>query len=133
MSYIDLTNKSGSDIRNLLVQDIRTKGFQPDDIILLSILNDQITLDNFLDHIKKNHTTFSIQTKQILLKVMIRFQEEAIPESMKYITLWSNLNTKKSNKRKKYRYKPYSTRKLKRTRKRKRKRKVSHNSKRKKH
>ena len=131
MSYINLTNKSGSDIRNLLVQDIKKKGFQPDNAILLSILNDTDALNKFFGHIKRNHTTFSKKTKQILLKVMIRFQEEAVQESMDYITLWNKLNNNKSNNR----YTPYSIRKLKRTRKRKgnRKRKVSHRSKRKKH
>lgn len=131
MSYINLTNKSGSDIRNLLVQDIKKKGFQPDNAILLSILNDTDALNKFFGHIKRNHTTFSKKTKQILLKVMIRFQEEAVQESMDYITLWNKLNNNKSNNR----YTPYSVRKLKRTRKRKgnRKRKVSHRSKRKKH
>jgi hypothetical protein len=135
MSYINLTNKSGSDIRNLLVQDIKKKGFQPDNAILLSILNDTDALNKFFGHIKRNHTTFSKKTKLILLKVMIRFQEEAVQESMDYITLWNKLNNNKSINRKKYRYTPYSIRKLKRTRKRKgnRKLKVSHRSKRKKH
>ena len=105
---------TGSDIRQIIASSIRRNGYEPDNKYITALINDKKVQNKFFYHIERNYTTFSSNTKKILLNVMIRLQEEAISESMKWIEI--------------FREKPYglSKHKNKRTKKRKtRKRKKS--------
>ena len=97
---------TGSDIRNKIVTSIRRDGYEPDNVYIIALINNKKAQDKFFYHIERNYTTFSSNTKKILLNVMIRLQEEAIPESMKWIEIFREKSSglsKHKNKRTKKR------------------------------
>jgi hypothetical protein len=110
---------TGSDIRQIIVSSIRRNGYEPDNKYILALINDKKVQDKFFYHIERNYTTFSSNTKKILLKVMIRLQEEAISESMKWINTFQKNSfggfkskTSKRTKKRKTRKRKKSKRKL---------------------
>ena len=70
--------QSGNNIRNNLVHNTPYNRH----LLILQIIKNKSMLDNLIIHINKNINSFSYNTKNILIQVFTRFQEEAIPESM---------------------------------------------------
>lgn len=83
----------GSDLRQELVTLCKNNKWSEYDNLTNEILNDYIYGKNdIFIHLYKKFDTFSNQTKLCLLRFLTRAQEEAIPESMKYLELVMLLN-----------------------------------------
>jgi hypothetical protein len=92
--YITSRTLNGNNIRQRLVELCKKKELEEYDKLTQQIISDywknyrmnsNNTIDFFI-HLERNYDTFSIKTKLCLERCLTQLQEEAIPESMSYLS-----------------------------------------------